>query len=656
MTVLTQLAGAVLFLRPVLRCISLCLLLVLAIHSVGARAGVVEYSEEREPCRDHQPLMQPFFGDLHVHTRYSLDASTQGTRTTPAQSYEFAKGAKLDVQPWTETGGLRSLQLSRPLDFSMVSDHAELIGEVHMCNTPQVEGYGSWQCMLYRNWDRGAFYLFNFMSSMQAKHMGQCGEGGELCLRAAIVPWREMRDAAEHHYDRSSDCSFTTFVGYEWTGVHATTGGNLHRNVVFRNAEVPDLPISFIDAPGAEKLWDALDTQCVEKTGNCDTLVIPHNSNISAGRMFSGLRDNDEPMTREYAQRRNRFEPQLEVMQHKGASECYYDAVAGTDELCSFEQQPIDNIAGYPKAPAPNSGFARKALAQGMQLQQELGVNPYQFGVIASTDTHLGTPGAVEEDRFLGHGGAGMPAGKKVPEGLPDKLEFNPGGLAVLWAPENSRDALFDSLRRRETYATSGPRIVSRFFGGWTYPEELCSDKDRVTKAYAAGVPMGAELRAGGTLNTSKPTFMVAASQDPGTAESPGNALQRMQIIKTWITADGQQREKVIDVAGDAKNGASVDPKTCMTKGKGFAQLCTVWTDQEFQPDEQAAYYSRVVENPSCRWSQRICMANAVDCSKPETIGEGLEGCCAAQHQPIIQERAWSSPIWYVPAEKAQGG
>ena len=616
------------------------------------RAGAAtEYTQERQPCRDHQPLMQPFFGDFHVHTRYSLDASTQGTRTTPAQSYEFARGARLELQPWTESGGQRSLQLRRPLDFSMVSDHAELIGEVHMCNTPEVEGYDSWQCMLYRNWSRGAYYLFNFMSSMKAKHMGQCGPDGELCLRAAEVPWGEMRAAAQEHYDRSADCSFTTFVGYEWTGVHGESGGNLHRNVVFRNADVPQLPISFIDAPSAERLWSALDAQCIEREGSCDTLVIPHNSNISAGRMFSGFNDSDEPMTREYAQRRQRFEPQLEVMQHKGASECFYEAVTSTDELCRFEQQPIDNIAGFPSPPSPDSGFLRSVLAQGMQLREALGVNPYQFGVIASTDTHLGTPGAVEEDRFLGHGGAGEPAGKGVPPGLPDKLEYNPGGLAVLWAPENSRDALFESLRRRETYATSGPRIVSRLFAGWDYPEDLCLQKDRIAQAYAGGVPMGAELGvAPAGAADAKPRFLVAASQDPGTTEAVGNPLQSVQIIKSWVTADGEQKEQVFDVAGDAGNGASVNPKTCVPEGKGFAQLCSVWTDETFKPEQQAAYYSRVVENPSCRWSQRICAANAVDCSKPETIGDGLEACCAAEHQPIIQERAWSSPIWYVPA------
>ncbi|MFT4519536.1 MAG: hypothetical protein ACI9JM_001933 [Halioglobus sp.] len=612
----------------------------------------IEYTEQRSPCSNHDPLMQPFFGDFHVHTRYSLDANTQGTRTTPEQAYEFAKGAKLEVQPWTESNrGLRSLQLSRPLDFAMVSDHAELIGEVNMCTTEGMEGYNSWQCLLFRNWSRAAFYLFNFMATIQQTHMGQCGDDAQLCLEASLAPWLETQKAAEKHYDRSTECNFTTFVGYEWTGMERNSGGNLHRNVVFRNADVPDLPASFIDGPAAQSLWNSLDATCNQKegsTGGCDSLIIPHNSNISSGHMFNMKRDDGSEMTAEYAQQRARFEPLVEIMQHKGASECYFESGVTTDELCNFEQQPINNIAGLNNPPDPNTGFVRRALGQGMQLQQKLGVNPYEFGAIASTDTHLGAPGAVEENQFLGHGGAGVPAKDKVPPGLPDDLKYNPGGLAVIWAQENGRDALFGSMRRRETYGTSGPRIISRFFAGWDYSDDLCFHKDRIAQAYDGGVPMGGNLEA--AAMGAKLKFLVAASQDPGTKDHPGMPLQRLQIIKSWVTEAGELQEKVIDVAGDQFSDASVDLDTCEPRGKGFAELCAVWTDKDFQRDQQAYYYSRVVENPSCRWSQRICLAKQVDCGVPETIGEGLEGCCAPEHQPEIQERAWSSPIWYTPA------
>ncbi len=605
-----------------------------------------EYSEERQPCAVHSALRQPFFGDLHVHTRYSLDASTQGTRTTPAQAYRFARGERLGIQPWTADGRpMRSTQLERPLDFAMVADHAELFGEVHMCNTPGFEGYDSWQCMLYRNWSLGAYYLFNYMSSMRAAHMSMCGAGDRLCKLAAATPWAEVRQAAEDYYTRTGDCAFTTFVGYEWTGMDPDTGGNLHRNIVFRNADVPSLPITLIDEPTAERLWRSLDAQCGDGEGSCDSLSIPHNSNLSAGVMFAGLEDDGGAMGQDYARLRQRHEPLLEIMQKGGASECYFEAGVTRDELCAFEQRPIDNLAGFDNPPGPDTGFARRVLLEGMALEQGLGTNPYRLGFIGSTDTHLGASGAVEEWGFVGHGGRGVPGATRMPPGLPDLLVNNPGGLAVLWAEENSRDALFEALRRRETYATSGPRIVSRLFGGWDYAADLCSRPDRIERAYAGGVPMGGQLPAPAR---GKPTFLVLAGQDPGTDKRPGMPLQRVQIIKGWRTASGELREAVIDVVGDDV-GASVGVATCEQRGGGASELCTVWTDPDFEPGQRAYYYTRVLENPSCRWSQRICVERGVDCNRPGTIGEGLEACCDPGHRPVIQERAWSSPIWYVP-------
>lgn len=611
------------------------------------------YTETRAPCATQAPLKQAFFGDLHVHTRYSLDASTQGTRTTPAQAYQFALGERVGIQPWTEEGEpLRSLQLSRPLDFAMVSDHAELIGEVYMCNTPEYEGYSSWQCILYRNWSRGAYYLFNFWATMQQAHLGQCGDNGELCLAAALQPWQEMQEAAERYYDRSDACEFTTFVGYEWTGMNSSNGGNLHRNIVFRNAEVPYLPSSFIDAPAPHLLWDSLEEQCNGLDNNCESLVIPHNSNYSAGSMFTGLADDGSPMSAEYAASRAYFEPLVEVMQHKGASECFFKAGVTEDELCAFEQLPKDNIAGFNEPPKPDTGFVRAVLADGLAIENQLGVNPYQFGLIASTDTHLGTPGAAREDLFLGHGGAGVSAETEIPPGLPDQLDYNPGGLAVLWAHENSRDALFDAMRRREAYATSGPRIISRFFAGWDFPADLCAAPDRIERGYAAGVPMGSILPSNVGAQR-RPTFLVAASQDAGTSDAPGTPLQRLQVIKGWVDANGERHERVIDVAGNADNGASVDLQSCATSGSGFADLCAVWEDKDFDPNERAYYYSRAVENPTCRWSQRMCAAAGVNCAQPDTITEGYEGCCAAEHRPVVQERAWTSPVWYSPTSDA---
>jgi hypothetical protein len=622
----------------------------LLVGSGATLARSLAYSEVREPCAVHDSLRRPHFGDLHVHTRFSLDAGTQGTRTSPDQAYEFARGARLGIQPWSEEGdALRAIQLRRPLDFAMVSDHAELIGEVQLCSTPQAEGYRSWQCLVYRHWPRAAYYLFNYMASMKKAHMGLCGENAVRCLAAAKQPWEEMQRAAEAHYDRGAGCEFTTFVGYEWTGMQADAGGNLHRNVVFRNASVPLLPLSFIDGPEPGQLWDGLDAQCAGGEAGCDALVIPHNSNLSAGFMFSGYGDSGSPMSRAYAEQRQRYEPLMEIMQHKGASECFFSAGVTADELCAFEQLPEDNIAGFNRPPSSKTGFLRQVLSDGLVLRQTLGVNPYRLGVIASTDTHLGAPGAVAEDRFPGHGGAGIPAAAELPPGLPDKLEYNPGGVAVIWAEENSRDALFNAMRRREVYGTSGPRIVSRFFGGWNYPDDWCSDPDRLARAYEGGVPMGGQL-VGGDAGESAPVFLLAANQDSGTRDYPGAPLQRIQLVKGWVDEAGEHHQRVMDVAGDAGNGAAVDPATCQRIGAGSPTLCAVWRDDQFNPRHSAWYYSRVVENPSCRWSQRLCVAAGVDCNQPAGVPEGYEDCCAADHRRFIQERAWSSPIWYHPA------
>lgn len=609
------------------------------------------------PCNHYSPLRQPFFGDLHVHTRYSLDANTQGTRTTPDEAYRFAQGEKIGIQPWKAGKAERSLQLSRPLDFAMVSDHAELIGEVHMCTEKGVEGYGSWQCRLYRAWPTAAYYLFNATASLKGKHLSLCGDNDALCLSAAAAPWQEMQLAAAAHNSDSGDCSFTTFVGYEWTGLEGLSGGNLHRNVVFRTDNVPALPISFIDQPEPEGLWRALDAHCNAGSqaqaddgsgAECGSLVIPHNANISAGFMFPTQMPDGSEFSSDYNRMRARHEPVVEIMQHKGASECFYQPGVTADELCAFEQMPIDNIAGRPNKPKPDSGFVRATLADGLQLADQSGVNPFKFGFVGSTDTHLGAPGAADEDRFLGHGGAGPSARKEVQPGFPDKLEYNPGGLAVLWAQENTRASLFEALRRKETYATSGPRITARLFAGWDFAPDLCSAPDRVAQGYARGVPMGGDM-APGESTSSVPTFLVSAGKDAGTPASPGMPLQQIQIIKGWLDDEGKKQERVIEVAGNADNGAGVDVNTCKTHGKGFAQLCSVWSDTEFDPNQRAFYYARVVENPSCRWSQRQCVAAGVDCRNPGTVPEEFERCCSDEHRPVIQERAWTSPIWYAP-------
>jgi len=609
-------------------------------------------SDVREPCADHDPLRRPFFGDLHVHTAFSQDASTQGTRAEPRDAYRFARGEPLGIQPYRNDQPLRTLRLARPLDFAAVTDHAEQFGEVSICRDPAHAGYLSWVCRLYRSFPRAAFFLMNTNTSFfaQPTRFAFCGEQGADCLQAAGAVWRQILAAAEGAYDRSAGCRFTSFAGYEWTG--ASGSRNLHRNVIFRGAAVPALPTSYYETQTPQGLWAALRRDCNDAGTGCEALTIPHNSNLSGGLMFLPVEDDGLPLTAAGAAERAYFEPLVEVMQHKGDSECIPQA-GSPDELCAFEKLPYDAFSGkyvpwLANPPGP-SNFVRGTLLQGLSEEARLGVNPFRYGIVASTDTHLGAAGAVDERGYPGHGGAGAPAGEDLPPGLPDDLEFNPGGLAVLWAEENSRDALFAAMRRREAYGTSGPRLVVRLFGGYGLDPDLCGSDRFAAEGYARGVPMGAVLPPG--PEGAKPSFAVWALRDPGTAEAPGAPLQRIQIVKGWLE-DGAPRERVLEVAGQPESGADVDLTTCEPRGSGADQLCTVWTDADFDPRAPAFYYARVVENPTCRWSARLCLASGVDCRDRARVPDGFEACCRADHRWTVQERAWTSPIWHAPGAK----
>jgi len=631
------------------RALALLLWAALAAGPAGAQTRPYATSETREPCADYAPLRRPFFGDLHVHTAYSQDASTQGTRNLPRDAYRFARGEPIGLQPYRGDEPLRTLRLARPLDFAAVTDHAEQFGEVSICRDPVQPGYTSLVCRLYRSWPRAAFFLMNTNTSAFAHptRFAFCGPAGVACLAAAKAVWRDIQAAAEGAYDRSAACRFTSFVGYEWTG--AELAKNLHRNVIFRNGAVPALPTSYYETQTPQGLWAALRRECQDAGTGCEALTVPHNSNLSGGLMFQPLEDDGHPLTAAGAAERAYFEPLVEVMQHKGDSECVPHAGA-EDELCGFEKLPYDAFSGkyfswLAEPPAP-ANFVRGALLAGLVEETRVGENPFRYGLVASTDTHLGAAGAVDERGYPGHGGAGAPAGDALPPGLPDDLEFNPGGLAVLWAEENARDALFAAMRRREAYGTSGPRIVVRFFGGFALDEDLCGAPDFAAAGYAKGVPMGSVL--GAAPPGAVPSFAVWALRDPGTPEQPGAPLERIQIVKGWLE-DGQPREKVLDVAGTADAGASVDLPSCEPRGAGADQLCTVWRDPDFDSEEPAFYYARVVENPTCRWSARICLANGVDCRDPAAVPEAFAACCREDHRWTMQERAWTSPIWHAP-------
>lgn len=579
-------------------------------------------------CAVHTPLRRPFYGDLHVHTALSLDASLQGTQTTPVDAYRFARGAPLGLQPFVDGRPTRSIRLARPLDFAAVTDHAEFLGPVHICTDPTATGYDSRACRQFRDEPDRAFIGMNAQLAAEPDDVRPpviC-EAGD-CDSAERSAWEELRLAAEAAYDRSEACSFTSFVGYEWSSNPGTF--NLHRNVVFADSVVPAQPTGYFDAPTPELLWDALERDCTQAETGCQALTVPHNSNLSGGLMF----DPGSAFDADSAARRAAFEPLVEIFQHKGDSECLVDGPLG-DEACGFEKLPYNNLAGANldiAGQAEPLDHVRDALAEGLAVWERTGFNPYSFGIVASTDTHTGTPGAVAEDGFRGGGGAGQSNREPTP-GLPDVVAFNPGGLAVLWAEENSRPALFAAMQRREAYGTSGPRLGLRVFAG-DVDTALCESEDFAAQGYRDGVPMGGVLPAGGPVR-----LAVHAWQDPSSAP-----LQRVQVVKLWLE-DGAPRSEVVDIAGDEVG--AVDEATCALDGAGVGDLCTVWEDPS-PPVGPAAYYVRVLEVPSCRWSQRQCVDAAIDCA--EDVPEGFEGCCDADVPRVIQERAWSSPVWVEP-------
>ena len=627
--------------------------------SAGASDPPFTRTEERAACLHYDAQRRPFFGDAHVHTSYSFDANLGGTRNTPRDAYRFARGVELGLQPYDAAGKpLRTAQLSRPLDWTVVTDHSETLGEVRICRDPELPGHDSDLCWIYRNLGPGALGPVAMrIMTQRSRYPQMCGEHDRDCIAALSLAWRDIQNAAEEAYDRSPTCSFTSFVGYEWTASFSL-GANMHHNVIFRNASVPALPISYVDTASLYDLFARQQHDCIEGTPGCEALTIPHNSNLSGpGLIFESARitkreESGARVDREEAALRQRWSPLVEVMQHKGDSECLLGGDT-TDEACGYEKLPYNSFSGVTRFAALNpasdqtpnrQSMVREALKKGVALQRELGVNPLKFGIIASTDTHLGTPGLAEEDQPRGHGGAGVMG---ATSGLPDDIEYNPGGLAVLWAEENSRDALFSAMQRREAYGTSGTRPTVRFFGGWSYDAELCSDPQFVAKGYQGGVAMGGDL-AKRPRGARAPTFAALAVQDPGTEKSPGTPLQRIQLVKGWVDAQGEVHEHVVGVAG-GENGASVDLETCEPRGAGAKQLCAVWSDTDFDARQGAFYYARVLENPTCRWSQRICHAAKVDCSDVRKLPANLAGCCSELAKPTIQERAWTSPIWYEP-------
>ena len=598
------------------------------------------YDDPREPCADHNPRRNLYFGDLHVHTAYSFDAWISDVRTDPAGAYRFARGETVAGE-----------RLPRPLDFAAVTDHAEYLAEVEGCTTPGSAVYETERCVGFRAADQSALVQFGLglNSETPKRFTDLCGPGGIDCPARAAAVWQRIQDAGEQAYDRSAACEFTTLIAYEWSGARQLA--NLHRNVIFRTRDVPAAPTSHFEAPTAFELWTRLQSECREGLPGCDVLAIPHNSNWSNGNLFvPETPAGSDPAS--LAQLRADLEPLLEVYQHKGDSECM-NGISGLgepDELCDFEKLRTGAVDDCGDGVGSNGiiargcvsrlDFLRGVLLKGLQEEAKLGVNPYRLGVIASTDTHNGTPGKVEEVNYSGHfGNLESDPVARLTAAIPAGPRNSGGGLVAVWAEENSREAIFDALRRREVYGTSGPRIAVRMFAGWDFPQDLCERADLVEVADPRGVPMGGVL--GERPQGASPQIVVAAQRDVGTAEQPGTGLARVQVIKGWLDAAGDGHIAVFDVASAAQPG-SVDEATCEPKGAGADALCSLWTDPNYDPALPTFYYARVLENPTCRWSWRDCLGLAASERPPICDDPALPR--------TIEERAWTSPIWIDPA------
>ncbi|MEE3327760.1 MAG: DUF3604 domain-containing protein [Myxococcota bacterium] len=634
------------------------------------------YSEDREACSNRNELRQPFWGELHVHSQLSMDAWLWQVRGTPDEVYAFAQGQPLGLAPYEDGQPQRKTQLERALDFAALTDHASYQGEVYLCTQKGSAKYESEGCKIYRGeveappGPSGDFAArmgalsqsLDPNNEVPSRNPTLCGEDMKECQDAMTLVWQEQQAAAERNYDRSSACRFTTFNAYEYT---ATPGmAKVHHNVIFRNNDVPKSPIAWVDHPDVYDLWSLLKQECLDAGTGCDVLTLPHNSNLSNGRMFT-VPDRTESLEkqRSMAQLRAELEPLVEISQIKGDSECrnnMYGVVAAPDEFCGFEEwrppTTEDCEEGTGRGALAGQGcvsrldYVRHVLVEGLRERKRIGVNPYKLGIVAATDAHNANPGDVEEYSYEGWRGVDDATAVQRLQTQADgsigavfNIISSPGGLAGVWAEENSRDSLFDAMQRREVFGTSGPRMTARFFGGWDFPEEICQAQDWVAQGYAEGVPMGADLPQR-PANKNTPTFIVSAMKDPGIPGHPGGLLQRAQIVKGWLGDDGRFHEEVFDVAG-GDNGASVDLDTCQPQGPGADTLCAMWRDPAFDPSREAVYYARIIENPSCRWSQLQCNALPEE-NRPL-------GCTNPPTPRTIQERLWTSPIWYESAERS---
>ena len=606
-----------------------------AIFSFACGLGIALASAEPAqevncfPCADQSVPTTVYWGDTHVHTNMSVDAIGLGNRLTAEQSYRFAKGEEVT----TNTG--QRVKLSRPLDFLVVTDHAEYLGVV----SGLVDGLPPRNDLEHR-WLR--FTKESKFPAIMQEYLGILGGNSEWTptKEEKKTAWHRVVDNAERH---NNPGQFTAFIGYEWSNTEGPI--HLHRNVIFRDGEEKakqTVPFSALDSKNPEDLWNFLENY--EKTTGGQVLAIPHNPNLSEGGAFPDAQSSESIVDSEYARIRSRWEPLLEVTQAKGDSETH-PLLSPDDQFADFER--MSNPASYAVEPElivqiRQGEYARSALKRGLVAESTFGANPYRMGLIGSTDTHIAVSSAVENNYF-GNVSPMEPSENRIAlEIIGFRFaSFSASGYAAVWAHENTRASIFDAMRRREVYATTGPRMTVRFFGGWGLKATDAVRSDLAKLVYSKGVPMGGILHQ--VQEFSAPGFIVSAVRDP-----IGANLDRIQVIKGWVDAEGTAHEKVYDVALsderaiDSETGTSPSVGSTVNLGQatytndiGDGELLTFWEDPDFHPSEPAFYYARVLEIPTPRWTtyDAVRYGRALPSGVPATI----------------QERAYTSPIWYEP-------
>ncbi|MGH9868189.1 MAG: DUF3604 domain-containing protein [Candidatus Polarisedimenticolia bacterium] len=596
------------------------------------------YAERNFPTR-------PFFGDTHLHTSFSMDAGAFGTRLNPRDAYRFARGEQI----MASSG--QPAKLSRPLDFLVVADHSDNMGFFPdlLAGKPEILAQPKgreWYDMMQagKGADAALDIIGNFAQGTFPKELMYLP--GTSAYRGA---WQETIAAAEAYNEPGR---FTAFIGYEWTALDK--GNNLHRNVIFRdNADKASQvePFTVYPPTGTSNpidLWKWMDAY-ETKTGG-DVLAIAHNGNLSNGTMFPVVEAFGKPIDRAYAEQRIKWERLYEATQMKGDGEAH-PFLSPNDELADYELWDKGNLdASVAKTKEMlEFEYARSALKNGLKLEAKLGVNPYKFGLVGSSDAHTGLA-SFEEDNFFGKTTPQEPSAERMHGVFMDNKksgvkimdwEVVSSGYAAVWAEENTRTSIFDAMQRRETYATTGSRMAVRFFGGWDFQAGDAGSRMPAKVGYTKGVPMGGDLKA--APRGKAPTFLVAALKDP----ISGN-LDRIQIIKGWLGKDGTPQERIYDVAvsggrridadGRCKTpvGNTVDvPNATWTNTIGAPELIAVWKDPDFDPGLRAFYYARVMEIPTPRWT-------AYDAKYYGT--QPLPGT-----RMTVTERAYTSPIWYTP-------